>query len=405
MRMSLVGRTLLAGLCMLLAACGNTGPSVAPAASPPSATSAGSTAVATTIPPPSLAVTSDLKIGVVTDIGPVHDLGVNESVSVGAADGAQAIGAASPPVVSPMSPSEYEPLVQSFVDQQYDVVVAAGSALQDATRKLAEANPETWFIGVDHHPCLDGTGEGEQTLAECTEDLRAKAPRYVSIEYAEDQAGYLAGLIAASASRSGIIGAIGDDPLCASCVRYVQGYDLGARSVDPNIVIKVGWLSDPVTGADPDEPTAGKIFTDHFIGQNPGIDVIFQVAGGRGDGIIDAACAAGVNVIGSEVDQLRSHPSLKDCILTSAEKRFAKSVADAIVSIDRGTAEGGPATFGAANEGIGLAPFYAAASDVPVDMQSRIDAATTRIANGAVRTCPPPPDCGRADAGIVVNPS
>ena len=39
------------------------------------------------------------------------------------------------------------------------------------------------------------------------------------------------GIVAASISKNAEIGAIGGTTLCAPCVRYIQGYELGAKSV------------------------------------------------------------------------------------------------------------------------------------------------------------------------------
>ncbi len=127
------------------------------------------------------------------------------------------------------------------------------------------------------------------------------------INYPEDQAGYLAGIVAASATKSGIIGAIGGVALCGPCIRYIQGYELGAKSVNPDIKVKVAWVtaSDFVKGFY--DQAGGKTFGEQFIKQNPGIDVLFQVAGKTGNGVIDAACAAGINAIGVDVDQYQSY--------------------------------------------------------------------------------------------------
>ena len=397
MRIRSTGLVLFAGLSIILGACSGGGATSAPASEAPASEAPASEAPASEAPA-SVAPSSDLKVGVVTDVGTVNDKNFNEYTYVGAKNGASAIGAAEPPVVVPTSDADYETLLQSFVDQNFNIIVATGFNLVPATAKLAKANPNIWFIGVDHSPCINATGDVDPTFADCSGDVATLLPKYIAINYAEDQAGYLAGMVAASASKSGIVGAIGGVSLCGPCVRYMQGYVLGAKSINPDIKVKTAWVSDSDFRLGFSDQAAGKTFGDQFIKQNAGIDVVFQVAGLTGNGVIDAACAAGINAIGVDVDQHESYPASQACILTSAEKHLAKSVADSIEAISGGTAKGGLAFFNATNGGIGASPFYDAASKLPADMQTKIDAAVAGIAGGSITACPA--DCGKTGIPI-----
>ena len=118
------------------------------------------------------------------------------------------------------------------------------------------------------------------------------------------------------------------------------------------------------------------------------------------NGVIEAACAAGIDAIGAGVDRAVADPAAKACILTSAEDRISTSVADTVVAIEHGTATGGAIVFDASDGGVGLAPFYDAADRLPADLPARLEAATADIAAGRIATCPPPPDCGRVGAPI-----
>jgi len=390
MRIRSTGLALFAGLSIFVAACSNGGASSSPAAS--TATSAAPSAAASGSAEPaasaSAATKSELKIGVVTDVGTVNDKNFNEFTFVGAQQGAAAIGADPPPVVVPTSDADYAPLIQAFVDQDFDVIVAAGFNLVPATAAAAKANPDIWFIGVDHAPCLDKTGTVDLTFADCSGVVAELLPKYIAINYAEDQAGYLAGIVAGLATKSNTIGAVGGVSLCGPCIRYMQGYELGAKSVNPAVVVKSAFVSDSDFKVGFADQAAGKTFGDQFIKQNAGIDVLFQVAGLTGNGIVDAACAAKINAIGVDVDQHESYPASAACILTSAEKHLAVSVSDSIVAIADGTAKGGLTFFNAENDGIGVSPFYDAASKLPADIQTKIDEATSAMKAGTLKTCP-----------------
>ncbi len=410
MRIRSTGLTLFAGLAVLVAACSSGTTSSAPSAAAPSAaapSAAAPSAAAPSAAEPSAAApsgaTSDLKIGVVTDVGAVNDKNFNQYSYAGAVAGARLIGAKTPSVVVPKATSDYEPLIQAYVDKGYNVIVGVGFNLANPTAKAAKANPNIWFIGVDHNPCINATGDVDTTGKDCTGVIADKIPNYIALNYAEDQAGYLAGIVAASASKSGIIGAVGGVAICGPCVRYIQGYYLGAQSVKADIKMKSAWVSasDFVKGFF-DQP-GGAAFGQQFIKQNPGIDVVFQVAGNTGNGVIDAACAAKINAIGVDVDQYQSYPASQACILTSAEKHLSVSVATSIQQIAAKTAKGGLVFYNATNDGIGVSPFYDAASKLPADIQTKIDAAVAGIKDGSIKTCPPPPDCGKTPAPPIGN--
>jgi basic membrane protein A len=409
MRIRSAGLALLVGVSIALAACGGDSASSSPSGSGTPAPTTDGSASPSAAPsgsavPSASGAQSDLTIGVVTDVGTVNDKGSNENTFTGAEQGAAAIGADPPPVVVPTSAADYAPLIQALVDQDFDIIVTTGGNLAPATAAAAKANPKIWFIGVDQTPCINAKGDVDPTLKDCSGDIATLLPRYVAISYAEDQAGYLAGIVAASATKSKLVGAIGGVATCAPCVRYMQGYDLGAKSVDPTIKVKTAFVSDTDTKVGFSDQAAGKTFATQFINQYPSLDVLFQAAGLTGadtltgKGILDAACTAGIGAIGVDVDQYQSYPASQGCILTSAEKRFTSSVSASIVAISEGTAKGGLTRFDATNDGIGVSSFYDATSRLPTDIQTRIDSAISGMKAGSLVTCPAGAACGKTPA-------
>ena len=113
-----LGLTLFGSLAIIVAACGTAAtPTPSAASQPPASTAPTSGASTTPSAPASQAASSDLKIGVVTDIGTLNDKNYNEYSFKGAQEGAALIGAAEPKSVVPASASEYGPSIKSFVDQ------------------------------------------------------------------------------------------------------------------------------------------------------------------------------------------------------------------------------------------------------------------------------------------------
>lgn len=387
MRIRSTGAALFAGVALIVSAC-SSGATTAPSVAAPTTASAAPSVPASTTP--SIAATpapsSALKIGVVTDIGSLNDKNFNEYSYKGAVAGATDIGAATPGSVVPKSSTEYAQDIKSFTDQHYDVIVTVGFNLTHDTIGAAKANPNTWFIGVDQAPCVDPTGADDTKFA-CKGDAKTLLPKYISITYQEDQAGYLAGMVAASVSKSGTIAAIGGTSLCAPCIRYIQGYALGAQSINSSISVKTAYVTGDFSTKAFGDPVYGKQYATSFIAQNKP-DVIFQVAGATGNGILDAACSAKIYGIGVDVDQFLSYPNADTCIVTSAEKHLTNSVEATIKTIAAATAVGGPQLFNAANDGIGISDFHDKTSLISADLTTKLAAALAAMKAGSLVTCP-----------------
>src|SRR4051794_7898664 len=147
-------------------------------------------------------------IGVVTDVGTIDDKNFNQYSYEGAKLGAYNIGAAEPKYVVPKDASEYAADIQNFIDTGANLIVTVGFNLNGDTLKAALANPNVWFVGVDQNACVDAAGAPDPTFA-CAGDASQLLPNFVGLQYQEDQAGYLAGIVAASLSKNKTVAAIG----------------------------------------------------------------------------------------------------------------------------------------------------------------------------------------------------
>ncbi|HEY8179619.1 MAG TPA: BMP family ABC transporter substrate-binding protein, partial [Candidatus Limnocylindria bacterium] len=289
--------------------------------------------------------TSDLKIGVVTDVGTLDDKNFNEYSWLGAQQGAASIGAPSPQAIVTAASADYATNIQTLLDDSYNVIVTVGFALGAATLEAATANPDVHFIGVDQFQA------GTDPVA------GAGLANYESLVFNEAQAGYLAGIVAANISQSNEIAAIGGSGTIPPVVNYMRGYENGAKSVKSDITVHLKYVSNDLAVAFND-PTTGKSFADQFLSQNGNVDVMFQVAGKTGNGVLQSVTAAGIYGIGVDVDQWISTHDQAACIVTSAEKHLTKGVRDGIEAVSGGTARTGNVFYGADNDGIGVAPYY-----------------------------------------------
>ena len=108
-----------------------------------------------------------------------------------------------------------------YASAGYDVVIGHGYEFGDPALEVAETYPATKFI--------------------CTES-DASSDNVASYVMACEQTAYVEGIIAASMTKSDKLGAIG--PIQGdSLVKIVNGYEDGAKSVNPDIEVQTAWTN------------------------------------------------------------------------------------------------------------------------------------------------------------------
>ena len=140
-----------------------------------------------------------------------------------------------PDVVVPTTPSDYEPDLQAL--RRPGLQRHRGGRLQPRRRdrQAGQGQPEHLVHRRrPQTPASTRTATSTPTFTDCSGDLATLIPNYIAINYQEDQAGYLAGhrggrrsARAASSARSAA------SRVCGPCVRYIQGYYLGATVGQP----------------------------------------------------------------------------------------------------------------------------------------------------------------------------
>ncbi len=304
---------------------------------------------------------SGLKVGMVTDIGQLEDKSFNEFSWKGVQDGASAIGAPKPAVIVTKDIADYKQNIQQLVDQKYDIIFTVGFLIGTDTLAAAKANPTIQFYGVD------------QFVAD-------PAPaNYQGLLFAEAQAGYLAGIVAGTITKSGKIGAVGGRSDVPPVVNYIKGYENGAKSVKANVAVTSVYVEDF------NAPDKGEAAARTMIGQ--GVDVVFQVAGLTGSGVLRAACNAKIYGIGVDVDQYLSLPDSKNCIITSAEKRLQNATRDAVKRFKDKGKQTGNFINDATNDGIGVSEIRNL-SPVPAGLTDKIKQATEDMKSGKLKPVP-----------------
>lgn len=371
---------------IVLTACGapaTTAPTQAPATSAPTEVATEAPTEAPTAAPTEAPTQASaaLKVGVVTDVGQLEDKSFNQAAYEGGKAAAEKMGAQFDVIVT-QNISDYKQNIQTFIDQGFNVIITVGFLIGTDTTIAAKENPNVKFIGVDQGICVDEAGAPDPTFA-CKGDAATLLPNYQGIVFAEEQAGYLAGIVAGSISKSGTIGSVAGTKVPA-VVAYIAGYEAGAKSVNPNIKTLTQEVNpDPAKGFN--DPATGKAIAKQFIAQ--GADVLFQVAGLTGQGVLEAACDANIYGIGVDVDQAITLPNLSKCIVTSAEKKLKDTVQAVTESAATGDFKAGAVSYNAASTppAIGLSPYHDNASLITPEIQAKIDDAMAKMASGELK--------------------
>lgn len=307
-----------------------------------------------------------LKIGMVTDIGKLGDKSFNDSAWKGVQDGAKAVGGEAK-YIETTDPNDYEKNINQFVNEKYDVIVTVGFGLGAATIAAAEKNPNIKFIGVDQFQ--------EKTL-----------PNLTGLIFDEDKAGFLAGALAASYSKSGKLGAILGTDAVPPVWRFGEGYRAGAKHIKPDISVQTVYHSDVGFDKTFDDPEWGKATALSLIDQ--GVDVVFGAGGRTGNGALFAAADRkdrGVVAIGVDADQYNTVPEAKAVLLTSAIKIIDQGVTDLIKQVQDGSIKGGNST-----GKVGLAPYHEFDGKIPAETKAKIDDLRKQLDSGALKTNVPP---------------
>ena len=227
-----------------------------------------------------------------------------------------------------------------YASAGYDVVIGHGYEFGDPALEVAETYPDTKFI--------------------CTE-ADASADNVASYVMACEQTAYVEGIIAASTSESGKLGAIGPIP-GDSLVKIINGYEDGAKSVNPDIEVQTAWTNSFVDTQLAQE--AAKAMIDN------GVDVIKHCANACGNGAMTAAVEAGIGCQGDSYDQSSLAP---DNILDSAIYNLDVVIDTALGSVADGSFEGDVYNLGMADGAVEVLLSDNLSDDVKATAQDAID--------------------------------
>ena len=291
-----------------------------------------------------------VKVGVVTDVGGVYDKSFNQTTWEGLEALAAENSAFEVNYLESKAESDYATNIETFVDEDYDLIICVGYMLANACREAAETYPDQKFAIID-----DNTNE----------DL----PNVACLMFSQQQASYLVGIVAGMMTKSNVVGYV-QGMYSDSMNLFDIGYIAGVKSVNPDAEV---LQYNANTFAD---PTIGSAAATDMI--TKGADVIYHAAGGTGSGVIEACATNKVWAIGVDTDQ---SPLAPDYVVTSAMKRVDIAAQDISLAVLNDTFQAGTHVYDLANGGVDIAPTRTLLSD---EIVAAVEAAKAEIIAGTV---------------------
>jgi basic membrane protein A len=207
-----------------------------------------------------------------------------------------------------------------------------------------------------------------------------------SLMFAEDQVGFLAGVLAGGMSRSGFVCSVSSLQTPASnryMISFFQGatWQAGPEMKFMNNFINIQTTDENVPSVD--DSSQGKETALKLIGN--GCDVVFAIGGDAVNGALLAARENNLPAVGADVDQYNTNPEAQSALISSAMKNVHVAVYNYLKSVADGSVQAGISTGTLQNGGVGLAPFHDWDSKIPADLKARIQQASDGIKDGSIK--------------------
>lgn len=237
--------------------------------------------------------------------------------------------------------TKWEAAFYDAADNGADFIVGTGFQNKENFETIPLDYPDTKFILFDQDVDYS-SGDLENVL---------------TVLFDSNQSGFLAGAAAAyyTESEQGnadkVIGFVGGIE-SVTVNNFLVGYAEGAKYVDPEIKILTAYVGDFMDTAKAKDLANAQI--------SEGADVVFQVAGGAGNGVIEATAEKdGVMAIGVDSDQYATleGSDLQSAVMTSSLKLLNNAIfkiCSDYVADPESVPFGSTVTYGLAEDAVGI---------------------------------------------------
>ena len=245
--------------------------------------------------------------------------------------------------------------IRDYASEGFNLVIAHGSQYGSSLQEIAPDFPETSFAW----------GTTVDTFG---------VDNIFAYEAASDQGGYVNGVLAASLSKTGVLGVVG--PIETGDAKlYVDGFVAGAKATDPTIQVNVNYI-----GSFSDVALAAEAANTHIAA---GADVLTGTAQ-MVVGAIGVAEESGALWFGTQSSQSELAPGI---VVANQVYRWDIVLNEIIDLIDAGTLGGTSFVIDLANGGevVEFNPDF----DLPADVKALAEETIAEISGGAVALSAP----------------
>jgi basic membrane protein A and related proteins len=199
---------------------------------------------------------------------------------------------------------EYEKAIRHLIEkEQANLIIAPSFLYRRAIDNIAHQYPDTQFVVLD-------------VLSKNMENTNV-----TSVIFAQHEGSFVVGALAAKMTLTKNIGFIGGADVDV-IKAFLEGFREGIEYVNPNVNLHVEYVSFKPDYSGFASPEKGLKIANSLY--QKGIDIIYSVAGGTGNGIIQSAKENKKFVIGVDSNQDHMAPGY---VLTSMMKRWDRSIA------------------------------------------------------------------------------
>ena len=239
-------------------------------------------------------------------------------------------------------------------------VIFTGPGMHDNLAAVAPKHPEQKYVYFDDELLL---------------------PNVLSVKYAQNEGSYLAGALAGVAATDKATFPLGTESKKVGVVAgqdlpviedFILGFKQGVATIDPSIAVQVAFIGNFNDAQKAYELTRNML--------NGGVDVVYNVAGPAGLGILKAAADANKYAIGVDSDQNGLYPKN---VIASMLKQIGNSIYDSTKQIEDGKAPMGTLEiYGLKNDGVALVYNDAL---VPAAAKAKVEAAKAKVLSGEIK--------------------
>lgn len=293
-----------------------------------------------------------LSVGIVLGEGSINDQSFNQSTWEGLKKAEKDFGIHVKYLESKQE-SDYIQNIETLVDEDMDLIIGVGYQLKDSIKDAAGSYPDQKFALMD------------ETYDKIPENV-------VPVTFKEQEAAYLAGVIAANMTKTKNVGFIGGLP-APGVVKYQYGFKYGVESANKDVKV-----SEQYANSFSDQAKGKSIAKQMYAGN---VDLILSAAGDAGTGAIEAAKENNKLAIGADRDQSDLAP---ENVITSAIKKLNVASYDLAKELVEGKYKGGvEKVYGLKEGAVGMADN--SGKHIPENVMKIVEKESEKVKNGEIK--------------------